>query len=350
MPLRLNEFRYGPKSSGESMRLDSRILSCLGAAYIVVAGIVYPPLTHAQANAASNTPATERRESGVDIHRDGWDRIVLQPPKQTGAPAPVRDLSGIWEPIPAYRDGVFALGPKANPADANHLLPFTPLGLQRFTGQEPGKGTPSFLIVNGRTIPVVSTEKNGPAIPTVTREDPFDICDPIGFPRIELFNLRAIQIYQNKNQVAIIYQNDQVWRNIWMDGRELPKPDDVPEPRWYGYSVGKWTDDYTFEVETVGLDERTWLDNVARPHSDQLKVTETWHRVNHDVMELTLTIDDPKMYTKPWTALDKFRMGLQPEWFDIREQVCAVSEDLDYTSIIAKPADRAKKNDTVKKQ
>src|SRR5207249_3073420 len=61
--------------------------------------------------------------------------------------------------------------------------------------------------------------------------------DPIGFPRIELFNLRAIQIWQNKNQVQIVYQNSQVWRNIWTDGRELPK--EILEPRWYGYSVGK---------------------------------------------------------------------------------------------------------------
>jgi hypothetical protein len=61
------------------------------------------------------------------------------------------------------------------------------------------------------------------------------------------------------------------------------------------------------------------------------------------VMELTMTIDDPKMYTKPWNALDKFRLGLQPEWFDIREQVCAVSEELDYTKTVAKPVDAAKK-------
>ena len=237
----------------------------------------------------------------------------------------MRDLTGIWEPIPGYRDGVFATGPKEYPSDGKpeHELPFTPLGLKTWKEHKPGFGTT--------------------AVPIAENNDPFDMCDPIGFPRIELFNLRAIQFYQNKNQMAIIYQNDQAWRNIWMDGRVLPKLDDVPEPRWYGYSVGKWVDDYTFVVETVGLDERTWIDNVGRPHSDQLKVTETWHRVNHDVMELTMTIDDPKMYTKPWNALDKFRLGLQPEWFDIREQVCAVSEELDYTTTVAKPVDAASK-------
>jgi hypothetical protein len=284
------------------------------AAGIIIAGMAYAPVTRAQ--------TTPQRESGKNIHREGWDRIV-PPQQQTGAPAPVRDLSGIWEPIPGYRDGVFATGPRGYPADGKpeHELPFTPLGLKTWHEHKPGFGTT--------------------AVPIAENNDPFDICDPIGFPRVELFNLRAIEFFQNKGQVAILYQNDQVWRNIWMDGRQLPKPDDVPEPRWYGYSVGKWVDDYTFVVETDGLDERTWIDNVGRPHSDQLKVTETWHRVNHDVMELTMTIDDPKMYTKPWNALDKFRMGLQPEWFDIREQVCAVSEELDYTKTVAKPVDAA---------
>ena len=172
---------------------------------------------------------------------------------------------------------------------------------------------------------------------------------PIGFPRIELFNLRAIQFYQNKNQMAIIYQNDQVWRNIWMDGRELPKVDDVPEPRWYGYSVGKWVDDYTFVVETVGLDERTWIDNVGRPHSDQLKVTETWHRVNHDVMELTMTIDDPKMYTKPWNALDKFRWDCSRSGSTFASRSARCPRNLDYTKTVANPADPAKKIDTPQK-
>ncbi len=97
-------------------------------------------------------------------------------------------------------------------------------------------------------------------------------------------------------------------------------------------------------VDTIGLDERTWIDNVGRPHSDELKVTETWHRVNHDVMELTLTITDPKMYTKPWNALDKFRLGLQTESFDIREMLCSASEAADYNKTVAEEAAATKKN------
>jgi hypothetical protein len=270
-----------------------------------------------------------KRVSGVNIHRDGWDRIV--PPAQAGQasdPTPIRDLTGIWEPSPGFRDGVFSNGPKQFPADGKpeHELPFTPLGLKTWKEHKPGQGAY--------------------AVPVAEDNDPFQICDPIGFPRIELFNLRAIRVFQTKSQVAIIYQNDQAWRKIWMDGRELPT--EILEPRWYGYSVGKWTDDYTFVIETVGLDERTWIDNVGRPHSDQLKVTETWHRVNHDILELTLTIEDPKMYTARWTALDKFRMRLQPDWFDIHEMICSASEARQYIETIADQAAAQKKADTEK--
>jgi hypothetical protein len=272
-----------------------------------------------------------KRVSGVNIHRDGWDRIVPSVPVgQASDPAPIRELTGIWEPTPGFRDGVFSNGPKQYPADGKpeHELPFTPLGMKTWKEHKPGQGAY--------------------AVPVAEDNDPFQICDPIGFPRIELFNLRAIRFFQTKNQVAIVYQNDQAWRTIWMDGRELPK--EILEPRWYGYSVGKWTDDYTFVIETVGLDERTWIDNVGRPHSDQLKVTETWHRVNHDILELTLTIDDPKMYTTPWTALDKFRMRLQPDWFDIHEMICSASEARQYIESIADQAAGKKNADTEKKQ
>jgi hypothetical protein len=281
---------------------------------LAIAALALSPVLRAQDGAP--------RQSGVNIHRDGWDRIVPTVPKDQppSGPAPVRDMSGIWEPTPGYRDGVFATGPRQYPSDGKpeHELPFTALGMQTWKEHKPGFGTT--------------------AVPVAENNDPFNICDPIGFPRIELFNLRAIQIWQNKNQMQIIYQNNQAWRNIWSDGRPLPK--EILEPRWYGYSVGKWTDDYTFVVETIGLDERTWIDNVGRPHSDELKVTETFHRVNKDILELTLTITDPKMYTKPWTAIDKFRMRLQPEWFDIREQICSASEAMDYNKTVAEEAAR----------
>src|SRR3989475_11151693 len=92
------------------------------------------------------------------------------------------------------------------------------------------------------------------------------------------------------------------WRLMWTDGRKLPAD---PDPRWYGYSVGRWEDDYTFVIQTVGMDDRTWLDNAGNPHSADLTVEERYHRVNRDTMELTVTHHDPKADTKPWMARDK---------------------------------------------
>ena len=198
-----------------------------------------------------------------------------------------------------------------------HELPFTPLREKTWGSHKPGFGT---------------TE-----VPITLNNDPFDICDPIGFPRIELFNLRAIQILQTEKQVLIFYQNDRTFRSIWTDGRGFPS-EDISEPRWYGYSIGKWEDDTTFVVETTGVDERTWIDNVGRPHSSDLRVEERFHRVNHDILELTLTIIDPKMYTKPWNALNKFPLRLQPADFDLREMICSPSEQAEFDTQVSRPA------------
>ena len=245
------------------------------------------------------------------MHVDGWGKPVPEKPKDyKPGPAPKRDLSGIWEPEAGWRAGVQATGARDFPSDRNHTLPFTPLGEQTWRSHKPGFG-----------VTAVEIQYNN---------DPFNICDPIGAPRIMLFNLRGLQITQTPKQVLLLYQNSQVWRNVWMDGRELPKEFD--EPRWYGYSVGRWTDDYTFVATTRGLDQRTWIDNAGRPHSDQLTIEETFHRVNADIIELTLTIDDPKMYTQKWTALNKFRLGLLPDSFDIREQLCSPSEAANYNT------------------
>src|SRR5439155_6469222 len=85
------------------------------------------------------------------------------------------------------------------------------------------------------------------------------------------------QIVQTPDSVLMLYMFEKRWRVIWTDGRQLPKD---PDPRWYGYSVGHWEDDYTLVVETIGTDDRTWLDNAGDPHSDQLRVVERYHRLN----------------------------------------------------------------------
>ena len=269
------------------------------------------PKAGAEAGAQKPAPAAPAR-------LDGWGRPVAQAAKdQKPAPAPRHDISGIWDPYPNPGEGIQQFGAKAMPEDGKpeHRLPYTPLGQQTLNGHKPSNGIRS----------VMPADTNDPVV----------YCDPQGMPREDLYELRTTQILQTPTKVAMLYQFNRVWRVIWTDGRELPKD---PEARWYGYSTGKWVDDYTLVVETAGTDERTWIDRAGRPHSADLRVEERFHRIDHDTLELTVTINDPKMYTKPWVALDKFHFKLQPDSFDVREMICSPSEFSEYNKVIGIPA------------
>ena len=109
-----------------------------------------------------------------------------------------------------------------------------------------------------------------------------------------------------------------------------------PDTTWYGYSVGHWDGDYTLVVSTTGLDDKTWIDRRGYPHSVDLRVEERYTRLDHDTLELTLTIDDPKIYTKPF-VIAKNRFKWIPNQED-EEQFCVPSEMIDYIKIIALPA------------
>ena len=108
---------------------------------------------------------------------------------------------------------------------------------------------------------------------------------------------------------------------------------DVPERRWWGYSVGRWVDDYTFAADSIGFDDRTWLDNAGRPHSDAMKVHDQVQRTDRDHLQMTIVVDDPTFYTKPWTALI-LSLRLQSPKFDIREMECSPSETAFTTSCL----------------
>jgi hypothetical protein len=233
---------------------------------------------------------------------------------EEAAAAPRHDISGIWDP---GNSGIQPLGPQAMPEDGKpeHQIPYTPLGLEALNSHKPSNGVRSVL--PGDT------------------NDPVVYCDPQGMPREDLYELRTTQILQTPLNVVMLYQFGKIWRVVWTDGRDLPKD---PEPRWFGYSIGKWEDDYTFVVQTSGTDERTWVDRAGRPHSSDLRVEERFHRVDHDTLELTVTIDDPKMYTKAWVALNKLRFKLKPADFDVREMICSPSEFAEYNRVIGKPA------------
>lgn len=271
----------------------------------VAAALIFSPVARSQTDKPKSPDPT-----GLPL--DGWGNpITPRPTDQKPAPTPKHDISGIWDPLGV--SGVQVLGAGAVPDDGKpeHKLPFTEEGLAALKLTKPSNGVRS----------VLPAETN----------DPVFSCDPQGFPREDLYELRTTQILQTPQSVMILYTYGRIWRVIWTDGRELPKD---PEPRWFGYSVGKWVDDYTLVVQTSGTDERTWLDRAGRPHSADLRVEERFHRADRDHLELTVTINDPKMYTKPWVALDKLSFDLQPPTLDVHEFICSPSEFSEYNKLL----------------
>jgi len=138
-----------------------------------------------------------------------------------------------------------------------------------------------------------------------------------------------------------MFQYQKTWREIWTDGRALPKDvggrsADSPDPRFYGYSVGHWNDDDTFVVDTVGTDDRTWLDHPGHPHSVDMHVLETYTRKDHNDITVSVTIDDPKIYTKSF-MITQYNLRWIPKQ-EFEEQLCIPSQILEYDKLLATPA------------
>jgi hypothetical protein len=145
--------------------------------------------------------------------------------------------------------------------------------------------------------------------------DPTQRCIPPGIPRTMLQPF-PWEIVQAPDRVIMIFEYQSLVRQIFTDGRGHPK--DL-EPTYMGHAIGKYDGD-TLIVDTVGFNDKTWLDPKGLPHSDALHVIERIRRVDHDTLIVEYTIDDPKSYTKPWTAQVVFK--LHPDW-QIQEYVCA---------------------------
>jgi hypothetical protein len=133
------------------------------------------------------------------------------------------------------------------------------------------------------------------------KDDPEGFCLPPGNPRM-FYTPYPTQIYQLPDRILFVYEGGaHVWRVVYMDGRKLPNPDDI-NPTYLGYSVGHWDGD-TLVIESLGYNDRTWLDASGHPHGEKLKVTEKLTRTNFNNIKIEATIDDPDFYTKPWTVV-----------------------------------------------
>ncbi len=209
-----------------------------------------------------------------------------------------------------YPDGPAPGVPGMNAIDERFRPPFTPWGQARFDAARPMQGPTA-----------VPGQENAPTLR----------CDPDGPPRI--LNLpNPFEIIQIPGRVLMFFELGHVWRTIWTDGRALPKD---PDPTWLGYSVGKWEGD-TFVVDTIGFNDKLWVDVYGSPRSDQMHLTERYRRLNHDTLEMQITMDDPKAYTKIWVNPPKLHK-LEPTW-EIAEWFCVIEEENAYSDVVRKPA------------
>ncbi len=155
-----------------------------------------------------------------------------------------------------------------------------------------------------------------------SKDNPDAHCLPLGLMQLHE-HPQPRKIIQTPGLIVILYEAQAGVRQIFTDGRPLPKND--PQPWWYGYSIGKWDGD-TLVVETTGFRDDVWLDIDGSPLTNSGKMTERFRRVNYGTMQIDVTVEDPKAYTKPFTVRVNHR--LMPDT-DLIEFVCGENEKSD---------------------
>jgi hypothetical protein len=175
------------------------------------------------------------------------------------------DFTGLWDGAPGG-PGTRDLGKYMT--SQKLTIPFTPFGAERYKNVDLAKNPNAFCLPPGP-----SRALTGPS--------PF-------------------YIVQHKNVISFNFENHGVYRVIYLDGTK--HPDDIAEyPQFMGHSTGKW-EGKTLVVDTVGINDRTWLDSYGLEHSDKLHLTERFESLDANTMKYTVTYDDPVFFTKPWSA------------------------------------------------
>jgi len=216
-------------------------------------------------------------------------------PAKTESAGRTPDLSGVWmrdaPPATAAQYWIYELNQEEPP--------MTEWGLAQFKKVKSSFGSHEYPL----------EETNDPVLSK---------CYPPGVPRVYMHPF-PFQFIQIPGEIVMLFEVDSLRREIYTDGQ----PHDASlVPLWMGNSIGRWEGD-TLVVDTVNFNDRTWLDRIGHPHSDQLHVIERFRRTAHDHLVDDITIEDPKAYTKPWTARLEFK--LQP--WKLTEQFCEDGEN-----------------------
>jgi hypothetical protein len=254
-----------------------------------------------------------RPQAGVPRTADGKVNLTAPAPK---APDGNPDLSGVWE-NPGWREGAAAGGSVSGTGgapgsrSAESRRPPVPSIAMFF---DIGTGVPGGLPFQpwARDLKNKRTAENA-------KDNPDAHCLPLGNMQLHL-HPEPRKIIQAPREIVILYEGNGGIRQIFTDGRPLPAND--PQPWWFGYSTGKWVGD-SLVVETSGFRDGGWLDVNGSPLTDAGKMTERFRRVNYGTLEMELTVDDAKAYTRPWTV--KMMQRLMPD-DELIEFVCQENE------------------------
>ncbi|MBZ5661129.1 MAG: hypothetical protein LAO08_12045 [Acidobacteriia bacterium] len=222
--------------------------------------------------------------------------------KASAAPAPKRDLTGVWQ--------LQGTGSAESAVPDKDMPPMTPWAKVRFDAEKPGYGP-----------------RGAPG-----GNDPILQCDPIGFPRIMYMPL-PMEFVQVPGRMVQFFEREHEYRTIWTDGRSLPQDAD---PTWYGYAIGRWEGDDTFVVESSGFNDKTWLAPTGYPHSEDMRITERYRRLDSDTIQYQITITDPTAYARP--AVGPPRIYKRKPGAELEELPCVWSEENSFTKRIREPA------------
>ena len=236
---------------------------------------------------------------GTPRTRDGKPNLTAPAPRAlNGKP----DLSGVWHVQPTGMKEMKRLfGERADATDVPgmELDTISKYGVNILQDFKPEEAP-----IRPEAVQIQRARKGG--------DFPATHCLPQGIPLGSMLS-EPVKFVQSPKLIAILYEADDKHRQIYTDGRVLPKEFD--QPAWMGYSVGRWDRD-TLVVETAGFNDKTWLDIMGHPHSDALRVTERYRRRDFGHMDVEMTFDDPKMYTKPFTIKVTYELWADSDIFE----------------------------------
>lgn len=259
-------------------------------------------------------------------------------PPRPGLEVPLVTPGPGWKPCPHCENEAYkAEGRKKAKVDTR------PFNVHDISGV--WSGNPNDLEVNGIPLNLAAVpsltpygqklfEADQSDSPQWNSKDPENTCDPMGWPRSLTFSY-GFQFVVLPDRVLQFVEWGHTWRDIWTDGRKLPP--NPPIQRYLGYAVGRWEGD-TFVVESNGYDDRSWLTQIplqrvgsgkpgGYPHSDEMRIEERYKRLNYGLLQLTLTITDPKVYTAPWTTTATITLIPDTE---IAETFCVPSDTIHF--------------------